>query len=102
MKKISLIITVLLSLLAVSMPLSMSFAAAKPPVEKPMVMHDKININTADEAELAQIPGVGVSKARKILEHRQNIGKFETVEDLLAVKGIGKKSLDKMKPYLTL
>lgn len=48
-----------------------------------------IDINTADEAELACIPGVGPSLARRIIEYRQAHGPFETLEELEQVPGVG-------------
>ncbi len=61
-----------------------------------------VNINTATEDELVRLPGVGPSKAKKILELRKRMGKFERVENLLRVRGIGRKTLKKLRPMLTL
>ena len=49
----------------------------------------KININTANQAELETLPGIGPSTATKILEYRSENGKFTKIEDLKKVKGIG-------------
>lgn len=55
-----------------------------------------ININLADEASLSNsLIGVGPTKAKAIVEYRQNNGKFKQPEDLLAVKGIGPATLEK-------
>lgn len=55
-----------------------------------------ININTADAEQLAlALNGVGEVKAQAIVEYREENGRFETAEDLLNVKGIGEKTLDK-------
>jgi len=62
----------------------------------------KININTADKNELTKITGIGPSKAEKILTFRNNVGRFEKMEDLLQIKGIGKKTLEKIKEEITL
>jgi comEA protein len=61
-----------------------------------------VNINVASLAELEQIPGVGPKTAVAILELRQKIGPFTSVEQLTAVKGIGPKKLEKLKPHVTL
>ncbi|SDP33383.1 ComEA family DNA-binding protein [Desulforhopalus singaporensis] len=61
-----------------------------------------ISINSADQEALTRIPGIGPKKAQAIIKHRKSNGKFKTVDDLLKVKGIGAKSLAKMKPYLKL
>ena len=60
-----------------------------------------ININTASASELQQVPGIGPSTAQKILDTRKSYGAFKSVDDLLAIKGIGPKKLDKMRRYLT-
>jgi comEA protein len=75
-----------------------AFAAAgatkKPPL-KP------ININTANSDELQQVPGIGPVTADKILQMRKSYGAFKSVDDLLSIRGIGKKRLEKMRKYLT-
>ncbi|MGM1046618.1 MAG: ComEA family DNA-binding protein [Bacillota bacterium] len=60
----------------------------------------KININTADAAALMDLPGIGEKKAQAIIDYRTKHGPFRTVADLLEVKGIGPKMLEKMKPYV--
>lgn len=59
-----------------------------------------ININTADKKMLAQLPGVGPKTADAIIKYRKANGKFKSANDLLNVKGIGEKTLKKMKPLL--
>ena len=71
-----------------------SFAKKKPP-EHP------VNLNTASAGELQLVPGIGPSTADKILAMRKSYGAFKGVDDLLAIKGIGPKRLDKMRKYLT-
>src|SRR6266700_6049620 len=66
----------------------------KPPV-KP------VNINTATSEELQQVPGIGPATAQKILQMRKSYGPFKSVDDLLAIRGLGQKRLDKMRKYLT-
>lgn len=60
----------------------------------------RVNVNTADLAELMKLPGIGEVKARSILDYREEHGDFLRPEDLLAVKGIGEKTLEKLRPYL--
>ena len=60
-----------------------------------------ININTADSTELQQITGVGPVTAEKIIRYREENGSFRTVDDLTNVSGIGEKTLEKMKPQIT-
>ncbi|MFX3616026.1 MAG: helix-hairpin-helix domain-containing protein [Sporolactobacillus sp.] len=64
--------------------------------EEPMV-----NINTADETGLQELPGIGPAKAQAILQYREQHGEFKTVDELTNVSGIGDKSLEKMKPSAT-
>lgn len=61
-----------------------------------------ISLNTADAATLDRLPGVGPATAEKILEYRKAHGGFSSIEELLAVKGIGPKKLEAMRKYLKL
>ena len=47
------------------------------------------------------MPGIGPATAEKILQMRKSYGAFKSVDDLLAIKGLGRKRLDKMRKYLT-
>lgn len=60
-----------------------------------------VNINTATQAELEAVSGIGPAKAKAILDHRQKAGKFKSLEDLEKVKGFGKASVAKLKGSLT-
>ena len=60
-----------------------------------------IDLNTADQAALETIPGVGPVTAMAILQHKSEIGAFETVEQLLDVSGIGPATLEALRPYVT-
>ncbi len=62
---------------------------------------DKVNINTADSSRLQAIPGVGPATAQKIIEYREQNGKFKSVEDIKNVSGIGDKTFENMRPYIT-
>jgi competence protein ComEA len=59
-----------------------------------------LDVNAADEAELQRLPGVGPTLARRIVEARGN-GPFKSPDDLRRVKGIGPKTLDSLRPYIT-
>ena len=65
------------------------------------VLPEKININTADEAALQTLPGIGPVLARRIVEWRESNGDFVIAEDLLAVEGIGLTKLDEIRDYIT-
>jgi competence protein ComEA len=60
-----------------------------------------INLNTATAEELQKLPAVGPSTAQKILDYRQQIGRFNDISQIQDVKGIGPKKFEKMRPFLT-
>lgn len=60
-----------------------------------------ININTADKTALMTLDGIGEVKAQAILDYRAENGPFAGVNELLNVSGIGEKTLDKIRPYIT-
>ena len=59
-----------------------------------------INLNTSSKEELLKLPGIGESKADQIIEYRQ-INKFNTIEDIKNIKGIGDSLFDKIKDSIT-
>ena len=61
----------------------------------------KVDINTANVDELASLSGIGKVKAEAIVAYRTANGKFKTAEDLTKVKGIGDKTVEKIKGELT-
>jgi len=84
-------------------------AHAEPTNNKPSATPDAtpapsgtVNLNTASEEELMRLPGIGPSKARAILELRGKLGRFSRVEDLMRVKGIGRKTFRDLQPMLKL
>ena len=85
----------ILLLLSVWLVFALAVEAKKKPPVRP------IDLNTASAAELEQVPGIGPSTAEKIVQMRKSYGAFKSVDDLLALRGIGKKRLDKMRKYLT-
>ena len=61
-----------------------------------------ISINSADLKQLSSLPGIGIKTAEKIIEYRNNNGSFNSLEELMNVKGIGKSKFNKIKEYITL
>lgn len=62
----------------------------------------QININTATEQELTSLPYIGTARAQAIVKHRNHHGRFRHPEDLLDVEFIGPKSLEAIRPHITL
>ncbi len=62
---------------------------------------DIVNINTADETELQKIRGVGPAIAKRIVDYREQNGKFQTIDEIKKVRGIGEKTFEKMKDNIT-
>lgn len=61
---------------------------------------NKININYASEKELEDLPGIGPSLAKRIVEYREQNGPFKSLEDLEKVKGIGQKKIEQIKDLI--
>lgn len=59
-----------------------------------------VNVNDAGVDELAVLPGLGPTTARRIVDHRRQHGPFASLDDLLDVPGIGPATLDQMRPHL--
>lgn len=62
---------------------------------------NKININTASQAELQKLPRIGEVVAQRIIEFREKNGKFKKIEELMKVRGIGEKTFDNLKDLIT-
>lgn len=73
-------------------------AAAQLEVEEPAT---PININTADVDALQVLPGIGPKTAQAIVDYRGANGPFETIEDVVQVKGIGEATLESLRPLIT-
>ena len=67
---------------------------------RPLADGETINPNVASAVELDRLPGVGASKALRIVWEREENGPFASVDDLARVTGLGPKSVERLKPYL--
>ena len=98
-------------LLAVAAVLLVLFAlkarpTARAPVLTPFAddasLEVRIDLNAAGAAELESLPGIGPARALQILERRASVGGFRALEDLAAVPGIGTRTLESLRPLVTL
>ena len=70
-------------------------------IERNMVQDTfKFNLNEVSWEALTLIPGIGEYTAKKIVTYRLKNGRFRQVEDLLKIKGIGRKTIERLKPYV--
>ena len=60
----------------------------------------KVNINEAKQEDFEQLPGIGPSIAKKIVEYREQNGKFTSIDELQEVKGIGKAKFENIREYI--
>jgi competence protein ComEA len=74
---------------------------APPAIPKPPSPSGKLNVNKATQAELELLPGIGPAMAKRIVDYRTAHGLFKRLEDLDKVNGIGPKTLDKLRPLVT-
>ncbi len=72
------------------------------PEKKKVEEKQRISINAASVEELTQLPGIGQGTAEKIVAYRNENGRFQSLEDLMKVKGIGQSKYDKLKDQISL
>jgi len=60
----------------------------------------KLNINTATQADLEKLPGIGPALAERIIKYREEHGPFKTIDEIQNVKGIGKKKFETIKDLI--
>jgi competence protein ComEA len=102
MKKFNSVVLITgITLCALATYSNVTIAAPSEEKAKTVQMHmQKLNLNTATVEQLVSLPGIGKKKASAIVDYRQKNGKFKSLEDLTAVKGIGTKMLEKLKDQL--
>jgi len=60
-----------------------------------------LDLNRATDQDFDALPGIGPRLAERIVEYRQSVGAFHSLDELRAVKGIGKKKFERIRPLLT-
>jgi competence protein ComEA len=63
---------------------------------------EKINLNSASSEQLQSIPGIGPATAKNILDYRAKVGKFNKIEEIINVKGIGEKKFQQIKDRIAI
>lgn len=77
-------------------------AADSPAADSPAAATASINLNTASAEQLQQLRGIGPAMAARIVDWREQEGPFTSVDQLMAIKGIGEKTLARFRDRLTL
>ena len=85
--------------LCLGMALSSVSLLAQKPSPAPAAA-EKINLNSATVEQLQALPGIGPAIAKSIVDHRTKVGKFNRIEEIINVKGIGEKKFQKIKDRL--
>jgi competence protein ComEA len=101
MKRLGLVIGAVVVFCGLAAALSAQDKAREKPGKASAAAIGTVNLNTATQAQLETLPGIGASSAKRIIEYRQKNGGFKKVEELMNVKGIGEKSFLKLKPHIT-
>ena len=73
-----------------------------PPADDGAEGPELVDVNTADQALLETLPGIGPTLAGRIIDYRDENGPFRSAEELLEVKGIGKATLEELRPHIAL
>ena len=101
MNRLGIALATLVILASVSAPASFAQDKEKPAAKASAPAGAAVNLNTATQAQLETLPGVGAATAKRIIEYRQKNGSFKKIEELMNVKGIGEKAFLKLKAQIT-
>ena len=63
-------------------------------------IHSRLDLNRASAGELESLPGIGAVLAQRVIVFRESVGRFQKIEDLRAVKGIGAKKFERLKSFV--
>jgi comEA protein len=67
----------------------------------PAAPPSRVDLNLASEADLEALPKIGPATAKRIVEYRKQVGTIKSVEELVNVQGIGPKTLELLRPHVT-
>lgn len=98
MKKMNLVMAAALLAMVLTVGGTPALAAS---VEGQASVQAPVNLNQASPEELMTLPGIGPKTAEQIIAYRQNQGPFQTVDQIVMVKGIGNAKFEKIKDQLT-
>ena len=76
-------------------------ALDEPTQASPAPQPARLDLNSATAEQLCAVPGIARLRASRILALRARLGRFAAVDDLVAVQGLGRKTVDALRPYLT-
>ena len=79
---------------------SQNKAGKKQSAKKTQLLPHSIDLNKADSDKLQLLPGIGKAYADRVISYRKSHGPFNSVDDLDHVKGIGKKTIERLRPYV--
>ncbi|WHX48977.1 helix-hairpin-helix domain-containing protein [Paenibacillus woosongensis] len=71
-----------------------------PPLKRPLLEGDIMDINTASEAQIASLPGIGTILAKRVMMKREELGGFKSLEHFSDVMGLKKYTLDRIAPLV--
>ncbi len=84
-----------------AMPAAVASGAPGGVAGTPTPVAELVNVNTATLDQLETLPGIGPALGQRIIDHREQYGPFASVEDLVDVSGIGEKTLEEIRPYVS-
>ena len=94
-------VAVVATSLTMAGPAARAFSEDRPQQSSGQPAAPALNLNTATQADLEKLPGVGAATAKQILEYRQKNNGFKKIEELMNIKGIGEKSFLKLNQLVT-
>ena len=101
MKRLGIALATFVILASLSTPASFAQDQGKAAAKTSAPAGAAVNLNSATQAQLETLPGIGAATAKRIIEYRQKNGNFKKVEELMNVKGIGEKAFLKLKAQVT-